>query len=140
MMSVSKELRNGLGMSVVTTIMVSASSLDELQNPEVVECLETFHPDQGGLLKLAGCHRDSPRGLWGGGKGPQCSLWAGAFNHLDTAKAVRRLEALPWKYPQFVQVFVKLEDDWTFRVMMFRQGRLAEIVPPMPWPDGAELS
>ena len=40
-----------------------------------------------------------------------------------------------WAWPELVQIFVMEQEESTFRVLMFREGRLTEVVPYAAWPD-----
>lgn len=67
------------------------------------------------------------------GKRPECSVWAGAFNHLNRGALFADIESAPWLAPECVQVFMLDDDDRTFGVWMLRDGRLVQLLAPVSW-------
>lgn len=53
---------------------------------------------------------------WGGSKYPECELWAGAFNFLNTGKFLAGMKTIPWVDHDEIQVFVKDQEDYSFHV------------------------
>src|ERR1043166_4269779 len=45
------------------------------------------------------------------GKGPECYVWVGAFNHMNRQAFLADIESLPWRDPFGVQVLVRGQDD-----------------------------
>lgn len=84
-------------MSVVLNLLVLA---------EMDECgiaMREGFTDSGGRRvnfgDLAADEEESPGrpcDFWGGGKVPEVSVWAGAFNHADVDEIVAWVRALPW--------------------------------------------
>lgn len=72
---------------------------------------------------------------WGGGKNPECDLWAGALNHADLNAVLARIGTLPWRFPGCVQVFLMDQEQSYFRLHMFRDGRLRQYEPPADGDD-----
>lgn len=66
---------------------------------------------------------------WGGGKFPECDVYAGALNHADLTALVAQIERVAWKHPEFVQLFVMDQEQVYFRVWMFRGPKLRQIAP-----------
>jgi hypothetical protein len=64
------------------------------------------------------------------GKGPECDVWAGAFNHLNRPALLRDLGALPWEQPDQVQVLIFGQDDDCWGLWMFNDGQLQEVKLP----------
>jgi hypothetical protein len=83
----------------------------------------------GALGKLTFGFDEPEKNLWGGDKYPECTIWAGAFNHFDIGLMLKHLESLAWEEPDFVQVMVKEQDEETFKVYMFDNGKLSLILP-----------
>jgi len=48
---------------------------------------------------------------------------------------LRHLEGIDWAWPELAQVFVKEQEEATFCVCMFRNGRLTNALPYAPWPE-----
>lgn len=64
------------------------------------------------------------------GKAPECTVWVGAFNHLNRPALLRDLAALPWEEPGEVQVLINGQDDDAFGLWMFHGADLVEV--PLP--------
>ncbi|MGW9133264.1 squamosa promoter-binding protein 15 [Streptomyces sp. NPDC055681] len=47
-----------------------------------------------------------PDTAWGGGKNPDCEIWAGALNHADLDALRRRFAGMPWHEPNAVQLLI----------------------------------
>ena len=67
---------------------------------------------------------------WGGGKYPECNLWAGALNHADLVAVRDKVHSLPWRYPSAVQLLIQDQEQDYFRLFMIRDGDLREFSPP----------
>ncbi|MGC5053176.1 squamosa promoter-binding protein 15 [Micromonospora sp. DT48] len=78
---------------------------------------------------------DPETNQWGGWKNPECDVWAGALNHADLDALLAQLRAIPWRYPQRVQVFLMDQEESYFRLYMFRDGTWNQYAPPPPPPD-----
>jgi len=50
----------------------------------------------------------------GGEKGFEASVFAAAFNYLDTEKFINYLKSLPWEDRESVQIFVKEQEENKF--------------------------
>jgi hypothetical protein len=120
-------------MSVVTNVMVSFCIL-EFEKPDFLQHLRGWFRDKGDLTSITHGHSDPTPYWWGGTKHPECQLWAGAYNHLALGEMLRHFEAIDWAWPEFVQIFVKEEEEATFCVFMFREGRLTQVLPYVAWP------
>jgi hypothetical protein len=69
--------------------------------------------------------------FWGhDGKLPECSVWGGAFNHLNRPALLQELQELPWQNRDSVQVLIRGQDDDCWGMWMFVNGRLAEVNLP----------
>ncbi len=93
-------------MSYVTNVMVHGR-LDRADNLRMREALN--------LTSLTPCPADGYEVQWGGGKMPECDIWAGAFNHLNEGELLAGLAGVPW-FSKRAEVFIKSEDDDPFRV------------------------
>ncbi|WP_431727377.1 hypothetical protein [Verrucosispora sp. TAA-831] len=71
---------------------------------------------------------------WGGGKNPECEVWAGALNHADLDTLLTHIRTMPWRYPQRVQVFLMDQEESYFRLYMCRDGVWQQYAP-LPPPD-----
>lgn len=64
------------------------------------------------------------------GKGPECDVWVGAFNHFNRKAFLNDLEQLPWSRSGVVQVLILGQDDDCWGLWMLRNGQLQEIQLP----------
>ena len=119
-------------MSVVTNVMVS---FGHGEPPEVLGRLRGWFDAKGGLGAVTHGFSDPAPYSWGGNKHPECNLLAGAYNHLDLQSMLEHIQALEWESPELVQLFVKEEEEATFCVYMFRDGRLTRVLPYAAWPS-----
>jgi hypothetical protein len=61
--------------------------------------------------RFVSCEDQSmPMGWYAGDKGLEIAIFPGAFNHLDMAELVSAIQAVPWKWPNQVQLFAQ-EDN-----------------------------
>jgi hypothetical protein len=79
------------------------------------------------LRSLTPCPADGYEVWWGGGKMPECDIWAGAFNHLDENAFLVRVAAWPWGLGR-CEAFVKTEDDGQFRVFRLVAGHFEQVL------------
>lgn len=56
-----------------------------------------------------------PKGWYGGSKMMETRIWLGAINHMLREDIVELINTVPWEYPEYVQVFVKEQEDNLFR-------------------------
>ena len=56
--------------------------------------------------------------VWEGrGKALECNVYVGAYNHLELDTFVEHLRGIVWNAPQFIQLFVKDQEDIEFRLI-----------------------
>ncbi len=56
--------------------------------------------------------------VWEGrGKALECSIYVGAYNRLELDEFVEHLRGIVWNAPQFIQLFVKDQEDIEFRLI-----------------------
>ena len=58
-----------------------------------------------------------PKGWYGGTKFLEACLAVGAFNHLDLQEFLQHLKAINWAEPQSVQLILKDQEDYKFRII-----------------------
>ncbi|MFJ4188242.1 squamosa promoter-binding protein 15 [Kitasatospora sp. NPDC089509] len=121
-------------MSHVANVMVSVDSDDRSGVEELSQWLQTAAPRRGfgpGAVGWVGSLDETTGGNthWGGGKYPECDVYAGALNHADLAGLVAHVERISWEHPESVQLFVMDQDQAYFRVWMFHGAELRQIVP-----------
>jgi hypothetical protein len=104
-------------MSVVTTLMLHVALIED--GVTLDDLNRWFDGQRVGLL-LDNTDAD---GAWGGGKAPQVTVYAGAFNFLHTDELMAHLAALPWAYPDSVQLFVNEEEEYRFAVYLLADDR-----------------
>lgn len=99
-------------MSVVTNVIlitaVSDLNLDHLAIPG----LDGFYLVSVDTPSL-------PRGWYGGSKMLECTVYIGAFNHLDLDAFLLWVSRLPFEFPSRVQLLYKEEDDLIFTLKKF---------------------
>ncbi|WP_411574180.1 squamosa promoter-binding protein 15 [Streptomyces fradiae] len=122
-------------MSWVANVMVSADASD-WQNVEALsdwlrgQAPRRYQADAlgvGSLRLITG-----PGNTWGGGKSPECEVWAGALNHADLDALRARFAATPWQRPNAVQLLITDQEEAFFRLWMIRHGELRQYAPLQP--------
>ncbi|WP_063759682.1 GNAT family N-acetyltransferase [Kitasatospora sp. NRRL B-11411] len=120
-------------MSHVANVMLSVEPDDRPLAEELSRWLESDAPLRGrdGRTGWVGALRETTGAdtRWGGGKFPECDVYAGALNHADLAALIARVEQLPWQQPGFVQLMVMDQEEVYFRVWMFHGPRLRLLTP-----------
>ncbi|MFJ6617808.1 squamosa promoter-binding protein 15 [Kitasatospora sp. NPDC091335] len=121
-------------MSHVANVMISVNFVDRPGVEELSGWLRTAAPRQGygpGEVGWVGYLNETTGSdtRWGGGKYPECDVYAGALNHADLSGLVARVERITWEEPRFVQLFVMDQDEQYFRVWMFHGTELRQLVP-----------
>ncbi|MFJ7250529.1 GNAT family N-acetyltransferase [Kitasatospora sp. NPDC098652] len=121
-------------MSHVTNVMISVEMDDVPAVEELSRWLQTAAPKRGfgpGVVGWVGALRETTGRdtTWGGGKYPECEVYAGALNHADLAGLIAHIERIPWQQPDFFQLFVKDQSDLYFRVWMFHGAQLRQLAP-----------
>jgi hypothetical protein len=79
----------------------------------------------GGSGQFFRCNSVKETSGWGGSKSPEANLYAAAVNYFDLDGALERIAALPWEWPEHVQLFIKGNDELAFSVYELREGRFA---------------
>jgi hypothetical protein len=64
------------------------------------------------------------------GKGPECHVWVGAFNHFHRRAFLDDLAQLAFKEPESLQVLIKAQEDDCFGLWMMAGRNLCEV--PLP--------
>lgn len=102
-------------MSVVTNLILS-TGLEQKFGPATIN---KFFGDARGFLLASGGPPESVDGnieWYGGTKGMEAELYAGAFNHLCLDDLKLFLRELPRTKPELVQLIIKEQDDDLWRV------------------------
>jgi hypothetical protein len=93
-------------MSHVTNVLISVG----YEDAETIALFKKWFDEKaGGIRSLS---RGSAESLWGGTKYPECNLWAGAFNYLDTEGMVAHLKSVP--FGGEVRVFMQGQEENVF--------------------------
>jgi hypothetical protein len=128
-------------VSNVTNVVVLSSSFFNRRAMEPFLELD----DRRGWKGAFGIATEGPfQAAWiHNGKAPECTVWVGAFNHLNRPALLRDLAALPWEEPGAVQVLINGQDDDCFGLWMFQGSDLVEVslpglarVPMTAWTSG----
>ncbi|WP_285504831.1 hypothetical protein [Actinokineospora sp. NBRC 105648] len=126
----------------MASVMVSVGAGDRGRAVELSEWLRTQAPHRddpeargcGSLREVTG--RDSQ---WGGGKYPECDVWAGVLNHADLEAVLDRVRAVEWHAPNEFQLFLMDQEQSFFRLWMFRDGDLRQFAPTSPNEEDPEF-
>ena len=103
-------------MSVVTNLIITTSTLEDTEylrgqlrnffvngNPFIIESVDS---------------EDLPKAWYGGSKYLECNILIGAYNHLVLENLIDFLRTqIKWHMPEYVQLFVKEQDDFKFRII-----------------------
>ncbi|MGV9581139.1 squamosa promoter-binding protein 15 [Streptomyces sp. NPDC003509] len=121
-------------MSHVANVMISVEPDDRPAAEELSQWLQTSALRRGfgpGAVGWVGSLSETTGSdtRWGGGKYPECDVYAGALNHADLAGLVAHVERIVWAHPEFVQLFVMDQEQVYFRVWMFHGTRLRQFAP-----------
>lgn len=110
-------------MSVVTNLVLHLPIQPE-NDTRLIDAINEFFAQDGitGLVSVDDPRL--PRRWYGGSKALECDLFVGAFNHLSLDDFLVHLaDAIahhPWDWrdePDSIQVFVKEQEDDTFRII-----------------------
>lgn len=123
-------------MSWVANLLLTVNLPDEPLVESLSRWLETDCPwntpstppgakGVGFLRPLTGDDKD----VWGGWKRPEVTLWAGVLNHADLVAVRRQVESMPWREPQWLQLFLQDQEEPTFRLYMFAGDQLQQYAP-----------
>ncbi|WP_409235475.1 squamosa promoter-binding protein 15 [Streptomyces sp. PA5.6] len=121
-------------MSHVANVMISVEPDDRPAVEELSQWLQTSAPRRGfgpdAVGRVGSLHETTGSDTrWGGGKYPECDVYAGALNHADLDGLVGQVERIVWTHPEFVQLFVMDQEQVYFRVWMFHGAKLRQIAP-----------
>lgn len=121
-------------MSHVANVMISVEPDDRSAVEALSRWLQTSAPRRGlgpDAVGWVGSLNETTGGdtLWGGGKYPECDVYAGALNHADLSGLIAQVERIPWRQPEFVQLLVMDQEQSYFRVWMFHGAALRQIAP-----------
>jgi len=104
-------------MSVVTTLMLH---IDHIEEGVTLDTINRWFAERRSSWLFDNTDADD---AWGGGKAPQVTVYAGAFNFFPTDEFLAYLAALPWEYPESVQLFVNEEHDTRFAIYLLTADR-----------------
>jgi len=128
-------------MSWVSNIVISV----DIQDRHVLDLfnawLRTEAPKRDGItgagVGFLGDLTSPDANNWGGGKNPECQVWAGALNHADLDAVIAKFTELPWHVPAAAQLFVMDQEQSYFRLWMLRDGRAHQYAAAPPTDDTA---
>jgi hypothetical protein len=124
-------------VSWVSTMMISVHPVDVPVVWALSDWLDTAAPCRAGHRASSG---DEIRGVgslrdlagadgWGGWKAPECWLWAGALNYADLNAVLAWVANAHWQRKEIVQLFLCDQEEMTFRLHMYRDGRWRQYAP-----------
>lgn len=102
-------------MSYVTNLILHMDGMEEEQ--ERIQEVNAFFDER--TRPFIGLHDTEllPHGWYGGSKYLECHVYVGAFNYLDLDGLLKHLGTVKWSYPAEVQLFIKDENEETFRLV-----------------------
>lgn len=98
-------------MSYVTNAILAFYTFEDRE--EILKRVNAFFGDKPGFNYVNN---------EGGTKCLECSIATGAFNYLDEDGLIEHLKETNWGEVQFVQLFLKLQDDRQFQVIEIKEG------------------
>jgi hypothetical protein len=132
-------------MSWVANMMISVGLPDERLLPDLSEWLRTEAPKNArfgrpGAKGVGTLADQTSNGVttWGGGKYPECLVWAGALNHADLPAILAKIQSMPWVAAGAVQVLLMDQEQSYFRLWMIRDGKMVQFAPDPPPEDDAD--
>jgi hypothetical protein len=82
---------------------------------------------------------ESPVAAWPGSKAPECYVWLGVLNNSDLDRVRDLFSSIPWCIPNSVQLLLMDQEEFYFRLWMFRSGRLRQFAPTEPNEDDEDF-
>lgn len=70
------------------------------------------------------CITHSQIHCWGGGKNPETTVFAAAFNYFQLGEFFEELEKLEWQRPDLLRVFVQRQESNAFGVWIMCDGKM----------------
>ena len=95
---------------VILTTFLEGEGIDE-PCKGVVELNEWLDSENYGILQRVDQYT-------GGRKAQQADIYLGAFNYLDIGAFVEKIKSIKWVDPEYVQLFLKDEDDDLFNIII----------------------
>ncbi|KOG30083.1 hypothetical protein [Streptomyces resistomycificus] len=132
-------------MSWVAHVMISADLSDGAHVDALSDWLRDEAPwrEQPGVPGVRGVGFlrliTGPDSGWGGGKHPECAVWAGVLNHADLDALRQRVAGAPWREPHAVQLLIMDQEESFFRLWMIRGGELTQYAPVRPSEEDADF-
>lgn len=103
-------------MSVVTNLIIVTGNMEKQKS--VIANLSGFETNGGPFIIVSVDDEALPMGWYGGGKMLEVEIFIGAYNHLDLNALLEYMrEKIVWVDPEMVQLFVKEDDDFKFRII-----------------------
>jgi len=100
-------------MSHVTNVVLSFSvgEPEGEDDRDVIGRVNKFFSDGGGFVLPA------DHDWYGGSKFLERPTYVAAFNYLSLGHFIEHLKSLPWRFPEYVQLFVCEQDDDEYRLI-----------------------
>lgn len=108
-------------MSEVTNLIFTFSFAEDQVNR--IKEVNFFHNNGRGFELVSADFYFKPNFLskkrkwYGGTKNLECSLFIGAYNHLDVEGFIEHLRDIEWEYPEEVQIILKKHDANLFEII-----------------------
>lgn len=102
-------------MSWVTNVVLAISTSDA-SDGRIAE-VNRYFDDKGGAPLVSVADPSLPKGWYGGTKYLEATLLIGAMNYFDLTGFYEHLRGIVWKYPEEVQLMVKEQEDFAFRLI-----------------------
>jgi len=108
-------------MSVVTNLILLFSKSEDCTIIE--QQLAEFKYSNNIIFQIASIENDKlPKGWYGGSKYMEANIYLGAFNHFNTNDFINHLKSIKWENPQDVQIIVKEENEFKFKLINIFSG------------------
>jgi hypothetical protein len=115
-------------MSNVTNVIVLVNDWDDARLMKPFTAPSKLRRWSGELSCIT--ETDADRYWVHDGKGPECHVWVGAFNHFNRKAFLEDVQGVPWARLIGVQVFILGQDDDCWGLWMFTDGKLREVQLP----------
>lgn len=103
-------------MGRVTNLIMTFSNLEDVE--QIIHEMRAFYKTEAGFYITSVKDKSLPQPWYGGTKYLECNILIGAYNYLDLEAFLMFLrKEVNWEAPDLVQLFVKEQEDMTFRLI-----------------------
>jgi len=103
-------------MSKVTNLLISFSNLED--SDTIIQSLKSFNYNGQPFEIVSIKDENLPEAWYGGNRKLEGNLLVGAYNYLDLIGLIEFIRGdIFWEAPEYVQIIVKEQDDFKFRLI-----------------------